>query len=254
MCYDYCMLWWWKRKRNSHEAHMIISQATLGPGAKIMGPFEYLPRMLRNSKYWLYLIYIIYTWAGWYSNEFFRHASTIIASTSDPISMAFEIPTLVLTDPEGRQMTPIIQEPVLKKKEVFRLVPSLYPDLAPPTEEELIAISTTPYVPTPPSFFRTIRRRISAMFWLQSNNTTTNSLSITDSTLPHPIFIYLNPGLCRQNQRLPIVYLVNQINDLLHHWNLRYQFSLLRRYCFKETSRNTWHPCFFFFSVNSCQS
>ena len=31
--------------------------------------------MLRNSKYWLYLIYIIYTWAGRYSNEFFRHAS-----------------------------------------------------------------------------------------------------------------------------------------------------------------------------------
>ena len=75
MCYDYCILWWWKRKRNSREAHTIISQATLGPGAKITGPFEYLPRMLRNSKYWLYLIYIIYTWAGRYSNEFFRHAS-----------------------------------------------------------------------------------------------------------------------------------------------------------------------------------
>jgi len=78
--------------------------------------------------------------------------------------MAFKIPILVLTDLEGRQMTLIIHEPVLRKKEVFRLVPSLYPDLAPPTEEELAAISTTPYVPTPPSFFRTIRQRISAMF------------------------------------------------------------------------------------------
>ena len=75
MCYDYCMLWWWKRKRNFHEGHTIISQATLGPGAQITGPFEHLHRMLRNSKYWLYLIYIIYTWAGRYSNEFFRHAS-----------------------------------------------------------------------------------------------------------------------------------------------------------------------------------
>jgi len=85
--------------------------------------------------------------------KFSKSTATIIALTPDLISMAFEIPTLVLTDSEGRQMTLIIHEPVLRKKEVFRLMSGLYPNLAPPTEEELAAISTTLYVPTPPSFF-----------------------------------------------------------------------------------------------------
>ena len=76
--------------------------------------------------------------------------------------MAPQIPTIVITDPEGRHWEPTIYQPETKKK--FYLAPGLYPELAPPTPEERNIIATTPYTPTPPSFLRTVKRKISAMF------------------------------------------------------------------------------------------
>ena len=64
--------------------------------------------------------------------------------------MASQIPIIVVTDPEGRHWEPTIYQPKPKKK--FYLAPGLYPELAPPTPEELHIITTTPYTPTPPSF------------------------------------------------------------------------------------------------------
>ena len=76
--------------------------------------------------------------------------------------MASQIPIIVVTDPEGRHWEPTIYQPEPKKK--FYLAPGLYPELTPPTPEERNIITTTPYTPTPPSFLRTVKRKISAMF------------------------------------------------------------------------------------------
>ena len=76
--------------------------------------------------------------------------------------MAFQTPIIVVTDPEGRHWEPTIYQPEPKKK--FYLTPGLDPELAPPTPEERSIIATTPYTPTPPSFLRTVKRKISAMF------------------------------------------------------------------------------------------
>ena len=69
--------------------------------------------------------------------------------------MAPQIPIIVVTDPEGRHWEPTIYQPEPKKK--FYLAPGLYPELAPPTSEERNIIATTPYIPTPPSFLRTVK-------------------------------------------------------------------------------------------------
>ena len=76
--------------------------------------------------------------------------------------MASQIPIIVVTDPEGRHWEPTIYQPEPKKK--FYLAPGLYPELTLPTPEERNIIATTPYTPTPPSFLRTVKRKISAMF------------------------------------------------------------------------------------------
>jgi len=77
-------------------------------------------------------------------------------------SMTSEIPIIVVTDPEGRHWQPTIYQ--MEPKKVFYLAPGLYPELAPPTAEERDIIATTPYDPTPVSFFRSIKRKISALF------------------------------------------------------------------------------------------
>ena len=69
--------------------------------------------------------------------------------------MAPQIPTIVITDPEGRHWEPMIYRPEPKKK--LYLKPGLYPELAPPTPEELSIIATMPYTPTPPSFLRSVK-------------------------------------------------------------------------------------------------
>ena len=76
--------------------------------------------------------------------------------------MAPQIPIIVVTDPEGRHWEPTIYQPEPKKK--FYLAPGLYPELALPTSEERNIIATTPYTPTPPSFLRSVKRKILAMF------------------------------------------------------------------------------------------
>ena len=76
--------------------------------------------------------------------------------------MASQIPIIVVTDPEGRHWEPTIYQ--LEPKKKFYLAPGLYPELAPPTLEERSIIATMPYTPTLPSFLRTIKRKISAMF------------------------------------------------------------------------------------------
>ena len=76
--------------------------------------------------------------------------------------MASQIPIIVVTNPEGRHWEPTIYQPEPKKK--LYLAPGLYPELAPPTPEELSIIATTPYTPTLPSFLRSVKRKISAMF------------------------------------------------------------------------------------------
>ena len=76
--------------------------------------------------------------------------------------MASQIPIIVVTNLEGRHWEPTIYQPEPKKK--FYLVPGLYPELAPPTPEERDIIATTPYTPTLPSFLRSVKRKISAMF------------------------------------------------------------------------------------------
>jgi len=48
-----------------------------------------------------------------------EHTATTKTLTLDLISMAFEIPTLVLTDLEGQQSIPVIYESIPKKKEIF---------------------------------------------------------------------------------------------------------------------------------------
>ena len=64
--------------------------------------------------------------------------------------MTPQIPTIVITDLEGQHWEPMIYQPEPKKK--LYLAPGLYPELAPPTLEELSIIATTPYTPTLPSF------------------------------------------------------------------------------------------------------
>ena len=76
--------------------------------------------------------------------------------------MASQIPIIVVTDPEGWHWEPTIYQPEPKKK--LYLAPGLYPELAPPTPEELSIIATTPYTPTLPSFLWSIKQKISAMF------------------------------------------------------------------------------------------
>ena len=76
--------------------------------------------------------------------------------------MASQNPIIVVTDPEGRHWEPTIYQPEPKKK--FYLMPGLYPELTLPTPEERSIIATTPYTPTPPSFLRSVKRKISAMF------------------------------------------------------------------------------------------
>ena len=76
--------------------------------------------------------------------------------------MTPQIPIIVVTDPEGRHWEPTIYQPEPKKK--YYLTSRLYPELTPPTPEELDIIATTPYTPTPPSFLRSVKRKISAMF------------------------------------------------------------------------------------------
>jgi len=76
--------------------------------------------------------------------------------------MTSQIPIIIVTDPEGRHWEPMIYQP--EPKRAFYLAPGLYPELAPPTLEELDIIATTPYAPTLPSFFRSVKRKISAMF------------------------------------------------------------------------------------------
>ena len=76
--------------------------------------------------------------------------------------MTPQIPTIVITNPEGRHWEPMIYQPEPKKK--LYLAPGLYPELAPPTLEELSIIATTPYTPTPPSFLRSVKQKILAMF------------------------------------------------------------------------------------------
>ena len=73
-----------------------------------------------------------------------------------------QTPVIIVTDPEGRHWEPTIHQPEPKKK--FYLAPGLYPELAPPTLEELDIIATMPYTLTPPSFLRSVKRKISAMF------------------------------------------------------------------------------------------
>ena len=69
--------------------------------------------------------------------------------------MTPQIPTIVITDLEGGHWEPTIYQPEPKKK--LYLAPGLYPELAPPTPEELSIIATTPYTLTPPSFLRTVK-------------------------------------------------------------------------------------------------
>ena len=76
--------------------------------------------------------------------------------------MTSQIPIIVVTDPEGRHWELTIYQPEPKRK--LYLMPGLYPELTPPTLEELSIIATTPYTPTPPSFLRSIKRKILAMF------------------------------------------------------------------------------------------
>jgi len=76
--------------------------------------------------------------------------------------MTAEIPIIVITDPEGQHWEPTIYQ--MEPKKAFYLAPGLYPELAPPTAEECDIIATTPYDPTPVSFFQSIKRKISALF------------------------------------------------------------------------------------------
>ena len=76
--------------------------------------------------------------------------------------MTSQIPIIVVTDPEGQHWELTIYQPEPKKK--LYLMPGLYPELALPTLEELDIIATMPYTPTLPSFLRSIKRKISAMF------------------------------------------------------------------------------------------
>ena len=76
--------------------------------------------------------------------------------------MTSQIPIIVVTDPEGWHWEPMIYQPEPKK--VFYLTPGLYPELTLPTLKELDIIATTPYIPTPPSFLRSVKQKISAMF------------------------------------------------------------------------------------------
>ena len=76
--------------------------------------------------------------------------------------MTSQIPIIVITNLEGQHWEPTIYQPEPKKK--LYLAPGLYPELAPPTLEELSIIATMPYTPTPPSFLRSAKRKISAMF------------------------------------------------------------------------------------------
>ena len=76
--------------------------------------------------------------------------------------MTPQIPIIVITNPEGRHWEPTIYQPEPKKK--LYLAPGLYLELAPPTPEERSIIATTPYTPTPPSFLRSVKQKISAMF------------------------------------------------------------------------------------------
>ena len=64
--------------------------------------------------------------------------------------MTPQIPTIVITDPEGRHWEPTIYQPEPKRK--LYLTPGLYPELALPTLEERNIIAAMPYTPTPPSF------------------------------------------------------------------------------------------------------
>ena len=76
--------------------------------------------------------------------------------------MTSQIPIIIVTDPEGRHWEPTIYQSKPKKK--LYLAPGLYPELAPPTLEELDIITTMPYTSTLPSFLRSVKRKISAMF------------------------------------------------------------------------------------------
>ena len=76
--------------------------------------------------------------------------------------MMSQIPVIIVTDPEGQHWEPTIYQPKPKKK--LYLTPGLYPELTLPTLKELSIIATMPYTPTPPSFLRSVKRKISAMF------------------------------------------------------------------------------------------
>ena len=76
--------------------------------------------------------------------------------------MTLQIPIIVVTDPEGQHWELTIYQPEPRKK--LYLAPGLYPKLALPTRKELDIIATTPYTPTLPSFLRSVKQKISAMF------------------------------------------------------------------------------------------
>ena len=76
--------------------------------------------------------------------------------------MTSQIPIIVVTDPEGQHWEPTIYQ--LEPKKKLYLMPGLYPELTLPTLEELDIIATTPYTPTLPSFLRSVKQKISAMF------------------------------------------------------------------------------------------
>jgi hypothetical protein len=101
--------------------------------------------------------------------------ATVTASIPNLEPMASEIPIIIVTDPEGQHWQPMIYQ--MEPKKAFYLAPGLYPELAPPTAEERDIIATTPYVLTPVSLLRSVRRKISAAFRTRSDDI---------ASAPHP--------------------------------------------------------------------
>jgi len=90
--------------------------------------------------------------------KFFKSTDTASISTQ----MDNKIYTFTLVNPEGRET--LLTTTEYNRKKMWHASAYPHPDLTLPTEEEQTVVFSEPYSPTPPSLYRRIRRKSSAMF------------------------------------------------------------------------------------------
>jgi len=123
------------------EAEMVINTKSYGKDTRSLRQRGNQPHVLKMGE-----------------KKFFENIDIAIISTQ----MNNEIYTFTLVNPEGRETLLMTTEYNWKKMYHDSAYP--HPDLTPPTEEERAVVFSESYSPTPPSLYRRIKQKISAMF------------------------------------------------------------------------------------------